>query len=88
MFNYTGTTTKEGYLQAGRMADYLDIGRGTLGVWRRSGKIRDASFIEASEGVFLYNVKLVLSDLRKGEEVLNQTRELEATRCEGCSCNR
>ena len=82
---------KNGFLQARNMATYLDITTGTLASWRKQGKLRSSSFVEPSEGLFLYEIVAVLKDLRASETVRNfryaQAAMEEAARCAGCSCN-
>lgn len=62
----TNGKNNKGFLQAGKMAKYLDISKGTLASWRKQGKIRASSYIEPSDGLFLYEIEPVLEDLRRG----------------------
>ena len=71
----TNGKNNKGFLQAGNMAKYLDISKGTLASWRKQGKIRASSFVEPSEGLFLYEIEPVLEDLRLSETIRQTTYE-------------
>tara|TARA_R110002072_G_scaffold106373_2_gene231986 strand:- start:1188 stop:1460 length:273 start_codon:yes stop_codon:yes gene_type:complete len=82
----TNGKNNKGFLQAGNMAKYLDISKGTLASWRKQGKIRASSFVEPSDGLFLYEIEPVLEDLRLSETIRQTTYEhvicVEAARSE------
>ena len=83
----TNSTRKNGFLQAGNMASFLDVSKGTLARWRKEGKIQESSWIEPSDGHFLYEIEAVLKNLRTCELILNDVRRAEESRCDGCSCS-
>jgi len=65
----------KGFLRSGNMATFLDIHKDTLAKWRKQGKIRASSYIEPSDGLFLYEIEPVLEDLRLSETVRQATYE-------------